>query len=100
LPQKKLKPLDLGKFKLFFENLLSGQTDPGTEAPRKVPEIMKSLFLNWLAENTGLKDFEITERVGGTLENLFEEIESELGSVAVDELEPKYIQLFLLAKKT
>ena len=61
---------------------------------------MKSLFLNWLAENTGLKDFEITERVGGTLENLFEEIESELGSVAVDELEPKYIQLFLLAKKT
>jgi hypothetical protein len=49
-----------------------------------------------LAENTGLRDFEITERLGGTLENLFEEIESELGGVAVEDLEPKYIQLFLL----
>ncbi len=60
---------------------------------------MKSLFLNWLAENTGLRDFEITERLGGTLENLFEEIENELGNVAVEDLEPKYIQLFLLAEK-
>ena len=58
---------------------------------------MKSRFLNWLAANTGLRDFEITERLGATLEDLFEEIESELGSVAV---EPKYVQLFLLAKKT
>jgi hypothetical protein len=99
LSQKKLKPLDLEKFKPFFENLLPEQTDSDTEAPRKVPQKMKSLFLNWLAENTGLKDFEITERVGGTLENLFEEIESELGKVAIENLEPKYIQLFLLAKK-
>jgi hypothetical protein len=99
LPQKKLKPLDLTKFKTFFENLLPGHPDSSTEAPRKVPQMMKGLFLNWLAENTGLRDYEITERLGATLENLFEEIESELGSVAVDDLEPKYIQLFLLEKK-
>ena len=96
LPEKKLKPLDLKKFKPFFENLLPGHPDSGTAKPRKVPAVMKSRFLNWLAENTGLRDFEITERLGGTLENLFEEIESELGSVAVEDLEPKYIQLFLL----
>jgi hypothetical protein len=60
---------------------------------------MKGLFLNWLVENTGLRDFEITERLGGTLENLFEEIESELAGVAIEDLEPKYIQLFLLAEK-
>ena len=60
---------------------------------------MKSRFLNWLAENTGLRDFEITERLGGVLENLFEEIESELGNVAVEDLEPRYVQLFLLAEK-
>ena len=58
---------------------------------------MKSRFLNWLAENTGLRDFEISERLGGTLESLFEEIASELGNVAVEDLEPKYIHLFLLA---
>ena len=100
LPQKKLKPLDLKEFKTFFENLLPGHPDSSIEAPRKVTQTMKSLFLNWLAENAGLKNFEITERLGATLENLFEEIESELGSVAVDDLEPKYIQLFLLEKKT
>ncbi len=60
---------------------------------------MKSRFLSWLEENTGLRDFEITERLGRTLENLFEEIESELGCVAADDLNPRYIQLFLLAKR-
>lgn len=99
LPAEKLKPLDLKQFKLFFENLLPGHPDSGTAKPRKVPPVMKSRFLNWLAENTGLRDFEITERLGGTLENLFEEIESELAGVAVEDLEPKYIQLFLLVKK-
>jgi len=99
LPAEKLKPLDLKKFKPFFENLLPGHPDSSIEVPRKVPQTMKSLFLNWLAENTGLRDFEITERLGGTLENLFEEIESELAGVAVEDLEPKYIQLFLLAGK-
>jgi len=97
LPAKKLNPLDLKKFKPFFENLLPGHPDSSTAKPRKVPAVMKSRFLNWLAENTGLRDFEITERLGGTLENLFEEIESELAGVAVEDLEPKYIQLFLLA---
>jgi hypothetical protein len=57
---------------------------------------MKDRFLKWLAANTGLRDFEITERLGGTLESLFEEIASELGYVAVEDLEPKYIRLFLL----
>ena len=99
LPAKKLNPLDLKKFKPFFENLLPGHPDSSTAKPRKVPAVMKSRFLNWLAENTGLRDFEITERLGGTLENLFEEIENELGNVAVEDLKPKYIQLFLLAKK-
>jgi Family of unknown function (DUF6178) len=96
LPGKKLNPLDLKKFKSFFEKLLPGHPDSDTQTPRKVPQEMKGLFLSWLADNTSLKDFEITERLGETLENLFGEIESEFGNVAVDNLEPKYIQLFLL----
>jgi hypothetical protein len=96
LPQKKLIPLDLKKFKPFFENLLPAHSNCGPAKPRKVPAVMKSRFLNWLAENTGLRDFEISERMGGTLENLFEEIENELGKVAVEDLEPKYVHLFLL----
>jgi len=97
LPGKKLKPLDPQTFKPFLENLLPGQPDSETATPRKVPPLMKSRFLNWLAANTGLRDFEITERLGATLENLFEEIESELGNVNLEDLDPRYIQLFLLA---
>jgi hypothetical protein len=98
LPQQRLKPLELGKFKSFFEILLPGQPVSGFETPRKVPQAMKNLFLSWLVDSTGLKDFEITERIGGTLENLFEDIESELGIVAVEDLDPRYVQLFLLEK--
>jgi hypothetical protein len=58
---------------------------------------MKNHFLNWLAAETGLKDFEITEGLGRTFENLFTEIESELGRVAARDLDPRYIQMFLLA---
>jgi len=99
LPVKNLKPLDPIKFKPFLEALLPGQPNSGSANPRKVPAVMKSRFLDWLAANTGLRDFEITERLGGTLENLFEEIENELGNVNVEDLDPRYIQLFLLAKK-
>ncbi len=98
LPAERLKPLELEKFKPFFENLLPGHPASGTATSRKVPAVMKSRFLDWLAENTGLRDFEITERLGETLENLFEEIEIELGNVAVENLEPRYVQLFLLAQ--
>ena len=99
LPQEKLKPLTLKEFKLFFKDLLPGHPDPSAERPRKIPPAMKKHFLNWLVADTGLKDFEITERLGRTFENLFEEIESELGKVVVEDLEPRYVQLFLLNNK-
>jgi hypothetical protein len=57
---------------------------------------MKQNFLDWLAADTGLKDFEITGRLAQTLENLFEEIESELGRVTIKDLDSRYIQLFLI----
>ena len=57
---------------------------------------MKDDFLNWLAADSGLKDFEITGQLGKTFEDLFADIENELGRVAVQDLDPRYIQLFLL----
>ncbi len=57
---------------------------------------MKNHFLDWLGTETGLRDFEITERLGQTFENLFADIESELGPIAARDLDPRYIQLFLL----
>ena len=57
---------------------------------------MKQNFLDWLAADTGLKDFEITEQMGQSLASLFEEIESELDRVTAKDLDPRYVHLFLL----
>jgi len=96
LPAEKLKPLTLNEFKPFFGQLLPGSPadDPGQS--RKIPREMKQNFLDWLAAGSGLKDFEITGRLGQTLESLFEEIEGEMDRVSAKDLDPRYVQLFLL----
>jgi len=99
LPTKRLKVIRLKEFRPFFEELLPGRPVPGSEMPRKIPSEMKNRFLSWLGQNTGLRDFEITERLGRTLQNLFDEIEGELGRVAPEDLDPRYVQMFLLANK-
>jgi hypothetical protein len=96
LPAKPLQSLALKDFKLFFDDLLPGWSDTGADRPRAIPQAMKNHFLDWLAAETGLKDFEISEGLGQTFENLFADIESELGPVATEDLDPRYIQLFLL----
>jgi hypothetical protein len=60
---------------------------------------MKESFLKWLSDKTGLIDYEITRRLGQTLENLFGEIESEYGEVDEKYLDSKYIHLFFLEKQ-
>ena len=83
-------------FKPFFDELLPGRPDSGAAKPRTVPQAMKNHFLNWLAADTGLKDFEITEGLGRTFEDLFADVENELGRVSAQDLDPRYIQIFLL----
>ena len=96
LPTGKLTPLRLDEFKPFFIALMAEQSPDGSGQTRKIPQQMKQNFLDWLAADTGLKDFEISERLGLTLENLFNEIEGEIGQVSSQNLDPRYVQLFLL----
>jgi hypothetical protein len=96
LPAQKLTPLTLDEFKPFFNKLLPEQPDRAPDQKRKIPQAMKQDFLDWLSADTGLKDFEITARLGPQLENIFVEIESELGRVAGKDLDPRFIQLFLI----
>jgi hypothetical protein len=95
----KLKPLTLGQFLPFFEKLLPEQTTAGSPAARKIPDEMKSAFLNWLADETGLKDYELTDRLSQTFVDLFSEIESEYGQVAPADIDPRFVHLFLLSSK-
>ena len=99
LQEKKLVPLVLREFQPFFKNLLPCQHGTEADQPRSIPIAMKNHFIEWLAADTGLKDFEITQQLGNTFNALFNELESELGRVAVEDLDPRYVQLFLLRKK-
>ena len=60
---------------------------------------MKESFLNWLSDKTGLTNYEITQKLGQTLENLFNEIESEYGAVSNEDLDPRFTYLFLTKNK-
>ena len=57
---------------------------------------MKTAFMQWLEHETGLKDHEISENLGRIFEDLFDEIEAEYGRVAAQDLDPRFVQLFLL----
>ena len=91
-----LKPLTLKQFRPFFEDLLPQNPSTAPDQARKILMAMKDSFVHWLTEDTGLKDYEITESVGPTFEDLFNEIESEYGQVDPAHLDPRYVQLFLL----
>jgi hypothetical protein len=99
LKAEKLKALTLKQFQPFFEKLLPGGVDPDFDPARKIPVEMKTEFLNWLSAETGLKDYEITDRLGQTFEDLFNELESEYGQVAASDIDPRFVHLFLLSAK-
>ena len=99
LKGEKLKALTLKQFRPFFEKLLPDCIDPDSQPARKIPVEMKTSFLNWLAAETGLKDYGISERLGQTFEDLFNELESEYGQVAAQEIDPRFVHLFLLSPK-
>jgi hypothetical protein len=99
LKGERLKALTVKQFRPFFENLLPGSVDPDGRPVRKIPQEMKTAFLTWLAAETGLKDYEISGRLGQTFEDLFNEIESEYGRVAAADIDPRFVHLFLLSSK-
>lgn len=89
-------PLALKPFMKFFSELLPGKPSADAAAPRRVPDAMKTAFLGWLAHATGLREYEISEKLGRIFEDLFAEIEAEFGRVAATELDPRFVQLFIL----
>jgi hypothetical protein len=88
-------PLPYDDFVRFFATLWTG----GRGKSRRINLSVKESFLSWLTEMTGLKSSEITGTLGRVLDNLFAEIESELKKVAQHDLDPRYINLFLVEKR-
>jgi hypothetical protein len=96
LKEDTLRPLPMAAFASFFSRLLPGSPSPEAAETRRIPDCMKTGFIVWLMHETGLKDFEIAEKLGRIFEELFAEIEAEYGQVAVEDLDVRYVQLFLL----
>jgi len=91
---KGVAPLPYDDFKRFFTTLWTGRGKS-----RRIDVSVKEAFLIWLTESTGLNSSEITERLGRVFDNLFDEIEIEYKKVAPNDLNPRYINLFLVQKK-
>jgi len=88
---EKLIPLTIDEFRGFFDGIWSDK-----EQPRKTSLSIKESFLDWISSKTGLVHYEISQRLGQSFENLFKEIESEYGNVSRNDLDPRYIHLFLI----
>ena len=86
-------PLAMSDFKGFFSRLWEGKTPP-----RKIRKAMKADFLAWLCTRSGLSEDHVRRRVGSILENLFNTLESEYCRVALTDLDPRFIHLFLIQK--
>ncbi|RZB34812.1 MAG: hypothetical protein SRB1_00580 [Desulfobacteraceae bacterium Eth-SRB1] len=103
-----LIPLTIDELRILFDDLFAGLPESGPESEleselesdggksNKISISMKESFLDWLAEKTETKHYDITQRLGQTLENLFYEIENEYGHVSKKDLDPRYIYLFLI----
>jgi hypothetical protein len=78
---------------LFIED-----KDQSSQPAFKINPAMRPALLTWLSARTGLRDDEISERVGASLEALFTELENEYGQVAPRDLDPRYILHFILQK--
>ena len=91
---KDAAPLPYDDFTSFFATLWTGRGKS-----RRIDVSIKESFLSWLTERTGLNSSEITRQLGRVLDDLFGEIESEYKKVAQHDLDPRYINLFLVQKK-
>ncbi len=89
-----IEPLSLDEFKRLFDDLWTDK-----KKPYKIRRSMKESFLSWLSDRTGFANYEISRKLGHTLENLFGEIQSEYGKVSSKDFDPRYIDLFLIQKK-
>jgi len=86
-----LTPIALEQFKSFFKTLWRSKTKP-----RHIRMTIKSNFLKWLASQSGIPASQIGEANGQVLEDLFNEMEQELGAVSTKDLDPRFTKLFLL----
>lgn len=89
------EPIPLTQFRPFFTDLWE-IAEPG-RAP-VIRESHKADFLGWLAQESGFTEPEISRNLGKALERLFDEIADEYGRLSPQDLESRFVNLFLLTQ--
>ena len=84
-------PLELPAFRPVYASWWEEET-----GDRVIPDSVKGRFLSWLAKACDITAADLADRVGPTLEALFEEILQELGPVRPESLDPRFAILVLL----
>ena len=67
------------------------------DLPRKIGQGMKEKFLTFLSDQTGRLREDISRMLGYSLENLFDELESEYGKIEKKDLDLRYVHHFLVS---
>jgi len=88
-----LDPIPLSAFKPFYESLWPPDTNPPYDY---IQLSIKESFMGWFSDQTRFDKQYIYSRFGIILEQLFDEILSELGNVSFHSLDPQFVSLFLL----
>ncbi|MDY0132341.1 MAG: DUF6178 family protein [Desulforegulaceae bacterium] len=91
LKENVFEPIKVKNFKEFYQWLWvedSGIRTPGKEK--------KQDFLNWLVRVAEINYESLLKRLGPLFDELFELVEEELGNVDLENIDPKYISLFIL----
>lgn len=84
-------PMDMARFRRFFESLWTDGS------PRKIQDTVKTDFLYYLAQKSGQDETEVSKSFAEYLESMFAGIEDELGAVSADDLDYRFVNMFLIA---
>jgi len=88
--------LSLEELRTFVQGLFSESSEADPERQRYIGDPLKTDFLNWASKQSGLGVEEISDTLGVFLERIFQELEEELADVTPDDLDPRFISLFLV----
>ncbi len=84
-------PLDPIRFQTFFDDLW---IDPHAEGQKHMSPKFQSDLVQWLSSVTGLHPSEMIPKLGHIFHHWFQEIESELGWISADRIDPRFVRIF------
>jgi hypothetical protein len=87
-------PIRTDELRAFFQDLWAEK-----ERPFHMKESMKHAFWTWLMVRTGLEVRTLQQEAAPPLDHLLKEVEREYGSVSPDDLDPRYVRHFLVARQ-